>query len=291
MNSFFYANIILFACVNISFSSSRSNNPKQHLSIEELRTPISNNQKQNQLSIEELVARETKVDAIQKTPKSMYDPSDCIIKNKDSFESVTNIGITNLRRRNFAASSDCMHTAVQSWFSGVQSGGYIDKVGRSGSKFQNINRAMKHLKTQETRNMPRVIQEVIDNSEKNDAIDHPQIPPQLIYEKMQQLKLQKKQENDSKEHNSIKTNLVKPKLVIERERNRMEANNPRNDRNVNNIHSTGHSFDVSRIIELANNKESSQLTPDQKLIKKLALQTLSSHGASSPEVAGPYKRL
>ena len=71
----------------------------------------------------------------------------------------------------------------------------------------------------------------------------------------------------------------------------MEANNPRNDRNVNNIHSTGHSFDVSRIIELANNKESSQLTPDQKLIKKLALQTLSSHGASSPEVAGPYKRL
>ena len=249
-------------------------------------------------TIEELVAREQlKITGkFQPTPRSVYDPSDCLIKSKYDVDAAAQVGNNLIRKRHLVASHDCFKNALNSWFAGVQSKGYVDKTGEASERDRaaHLNTALKQLQFQ---GIPGFTPPRNDNTGGNniDGEDRPQIPPQLLFEHNLRKQKQKQQQASvvaKQKQEDDPTYVSAPRMVRDKEIKRKlpiattkplksVATESKKEKPVNDKEESLASLDSLR-----------SLSP-QDLLHKLALQTIGKGTLNIKEGSrsnlGPYR--
>lgn len=158
-----------------------------------------------------------------------FDPADCVLHSREDLVSASSIGNRLMYHRNFRASRDCFHTALQSWWAGIQQRpeAYLGKKGPSSKQ---INHAVQQLHvlgkpgsiTSSLSSVPPTSEsDMVGSSEDSD--DRPQVPPQLVY--MHKLKEQNARANNFEKDlgkgkappsSAVNKDVVAPRAVRER---------------------------------------------------------------------------
>lgn len=136
-----------------------------------------------------------------------FDPADCVLHSREDLAAASSIGNRLMYRRNFRASRDCFHTALQSWWAGIQQRPEA-YLGKKGPSSREINHAVQQLHL----GKPGSVASSLSSSSaaptttpsapgaeesRGEGDDRPQVPPQLVY--MHKLKEQNARSARSKD--------------------------------------------------------------------------------------------
>ena len=114
-----------------------------------------------------------------------FNAADCVLHSRADLDSASSLGNKLMYHRNFRASRDCFHIALQSWWAGIQQQpqAYLGKAGPSSRQINNAVQKLHVLGVKSGSALSDGLQSKTDAISKDTDNDEgrPQVPPQLLY--------------------------------------------------------------------------------------------------------------